>query len=199
MKESKTEIVKLPEVVVPALMQDVEKHLVEVRGERVLLDSFVAQLYGVETKRINEAVKNNLAKFPDGYMYHLEKEELASLRSKFSTTNISNKSRVMPTVFTEKGLYMLATILKSERATAATVAIIETFAAVRSLKRELVELHKETDPNVQKSKMEHFGKVLTDIVMPDLETTETESTLELNFFIGKLTHTIKRTKHKPEK
>ncbi len=94
---------------------------------------------------------------------------------------------------------MLATILKSERATAATVAIIETFAAVRSLKRELVELHKETDPNEQKIKMEHFGKVLTDIVMPDLETTETESTLELNFFIGKLTHTIKRTKQKPEK
>ncbi len=62
MKESKTEIVKLPEVVVPALMQDVEKHLVEVRGERVLLDSFVAQLYGVETKRINEAVKNNLVR-----------------------------------------------------------------------------------------------------------------------------------------
>ncbi len=89
---------------------------------------------------------------------------------------------------------MLATILKSHNATAATLAIIETFAAVRSLKRELVELHKETDPEAQQAKMKHFGQVLSDIVMPDLETTETESTLELNFVIGKRRHTVKRVR-----
>ncbi len=98
--------------------------------------------------------------------------------------NLSSKSRYMPTVFTEKGLYMLATVLKSPNATAATIAIIETFAAVRSLKMELVELHHETNPIEQHSKMKHFGEVLSDIVMPDLETSETESTLELNFIIG---------------
>ena len=89
---------------------------------------------------------------------------------------------------------MLATILKSPRATAVTIAIIETFAKVRGLKRELVELHKETDKNIQAQKMHHFGEVLTDIVMPDLETTETESSLEINFFIGKIKHTVKRVK-----
>lgn len=89
---------------------------------------------------------------------------------------------------------MLATILKSDQATAVTFAIIETFAKVRTLKRELVELHKETDRNKQKDKMRHFGEVLSDIVMPDLETSETESTLELNFFIGKIKHTVKRVK-----
>lgn len=89
---------------------------------------------------------------------------------------------------------MLATILKSQRATAVTFAIIETFAKVRNLKRELKELHKETDANKQKAKMQHFGEVLSDIVMPDLETSETESTLELNFFIGKIKHTVKRVK-----
>lgn len=89
---------------------------------------------------------------------------------------------------------MLATILKSKKALDVTFAIIETFTKVRSLKRELVELHKETDPKKQTSKMQHFGKVLSDIVMPDLETTETESTLELNFIIGKIKHTVKRVK-----
>ena len=93
---------------------------------------------------------------------------------------------------------MLATILKSEQAVNTTIAIIETFAQVRSLKRELVELHQETDKQKQAEKMKHFGKVLTDIVMPDMQTSETESTLELNFIIGKIKHTVKRVrKEKP--
>ena len=90
---------------------------------------------------------------------------------------------------------MIATILKSERATAATIAIIETFTKVRNLKRELVELHKETDKNIQRTKMQHFGDVLTDIVMPDLETSETESSVEINFIIGKIKHTVKRVRN----
>ena len=89
---------------------------------------------------------------------------------------------------------MLATILKSKRANEVTFAIIETFAKVRYLKQEIVELHKETNPQVQTEKMKRFGEVISDIVMPDLETTETESTLELNFFIGKIKHTVKRVK-----
>ena len=77
-------------------------------------------------------------------------------------------------VFTERGLYMLATVLKGERARNITFAIIETFAKVRELKRELLELHQETDKKKQASKMKHFGEVLSDIVMPDLQTQETE-------------------------
>ena len=72
---------------------------------------------------------------------------------------------------------MLATILKGEAARDMTFAIIETFAKVRELKRELLDLHKETDKQKQQSKMQHFGEVLTDIVMPDLQTSETESSL----------------------
>lgn len=127
-------------------------------------------------------------------MFVLSAEELAVLRSKFSSTKLSPKSRTLPKVFTEKGLYMLATILKSKSALNVTFAIIETFTQVRSLKRELIDLHKETNPEKQTTKMQHFGKMLSDIVMPDLETSETESTLELNFFIGKIKHTIKRIK-----
>ena len=71
---------------------------------------------------------------------------------------------------------------------------LETFAAVRELKRELVELHKDDNGEDKHSKMQHFGEILSDIVMPDLETTETESSLELNFIIGKIKHSVKRVK-----
>ena len=172
----------------------VENKIATIRRQDVVADADVAEVYGVETRRVNEAVRNNPDKFPDDYMFELTKSELRILLSKISTTNVSNKSRSATKVFTEKGLYMLATILKSEKATEATFAIIETFAKVRELKRELVELHKETDKAVQEAKMCHFGDVLTDIVMPDLETAETESSLEINFLIGKIKHTVKRVR-----
>lgn len=78
-------------------------------------------------------------------MFQLSKDEVEILRTKISSTNYSAQSRSLPYAFTEKGLYMLATILKSKTAINTTFAIIETFAAVRELKRELVELHKEGD------------------------------------------------------
>ena len=178
----------------PILQSEVQNKIVNFRGVNVIADADVADLYGVETKRVNEAVRNNPEKFPEDYMFVLTTDELSDLRSKISTTKISAKSRVAPKVFTEKGLYMLATILKSKRAQDVTFAIIETFAKVRYLKREIVDLHKETDIEKQATKMQKFGEVISDIVMPDLETSETESTLELNFFIGKIKHTVKRVK-----
>ena len=176
------------------LLTDVRNSIVVIRDMPVIADADVANLYGVETKRVNEAVRNNPDKFPEDYMFVLSSEESDVLRSKFSSTKLSSKSRVLPKVFTEKGLYMLATILKSRSALNVTFAIIETFTQVRNLKRELIDLHKETDSEKQTAKMRHFGKVLSDIVMPDLETSETESTLELNFFIGKIKHTVKRVR-----
>lgn len=168
--------------------------IVEIKGQPVIADADVAALYGVETRRINEAVKNNPNKFPNDYMFELAVDDVTILRSKFSTTKVSPKSRSSTKVFTEKGLYMLATILKSKQATDVTFAIIETFAKVRNLKSELVSLHKEKDKGKQTVRMHRFSELLSDIVMPDLETTETESTLELNFFIGKIKHTVKRVK-----
>lgn len=194
MKNNELQIASATPIVLPTLNNQVQHKIVTIRQQNVISDADVADLYGIETKRINEAVRNNPDKFPAGYMFTLTPDELQYLRTKISTTNISPKSRTMPKVFTEKGLYMLATILKSKIAIDVTFAIIETFTKVRYLKRELVELHKETNPEEQSSKLNRFGEVLTDIVMPDLETSETESTLELNFFIGKIKHTVKRTK-----
>lgn len=166
--------------------RDIETRLIVLRGQKVLIDRDVAELYGVETKRVNEAVKNNPDKFPEGYFFTLQGVEKQQLVENFDHFKTLKNSPVDPRAFTEKGLYMLATILKSERATSVTIAIIETFAKVRELKRELVELHKETNKAMQEKKMHHFDEVLTDIVMPDLETSETESSLEINFLIGNM-------------
>ena len=89
--------------------ENLKELIIEIRGQSVLLDSDVAQIYGVETKRVNEAVRNNPGKFPDGYTIELDKNEWDALKSKFSTSMKGGKVK-LPSAFTEKGLYMLATI-----------------------------------------------------------------------------------------
>ena len=116
----------------PVSIKEVEDKIAVIRGVEVIADADVAELYGVETKRINEAVRNNPEKFPPHYMFSLKMNELQRLRSKNSSTNVSVMNRKSTKVFTERGLYMLATILKGERARDVTFAIIETFYKVRS-------------------------------------------------------------------
>ena len=133
-------------------LQKIEEKIILIQGKQVILDSEVAELYGVETKRINEAVKNNADKFPEGYIIQLTNEEFEDLRSKISFTNLM-KSRTAPKGFSEKGLYMIATILKSPKATETTIGIIETFAKVRELSRSIDEISETTDKDVRKSLM----------------------------------------------
>ena len=92
-------------------IENLKDMIVEIRGKVVLLDSDVAQLYGVETKRINEAVKNNTDKFPDGYIIELDKNEWDALKSKFSTSMKGGKVK-LPSAFTEKGFTCLPRYLK---------------------------------------------------------------------------------------
>lgn len=188
------DIVKKDTDMLPVSINEVEDKIAVIRDQEVIADADVAFLYGVQTKEVNQAVRNNPDKFPEHYMFELTSSELRELRSKILTTNVSAMNRNTTKVFTERGLYMLATVLKGKKARDITFAIIETFFKVRSLKRELVELHQETDKVKQASKIKHFGDVLTDIVMPDLLTSETESSLEINFFIGKIKHTVKRVR-----
>ena len=195
------ELVKKDENLLPLSMKEVEDRIAVIRDQEVIADADVAFLYGVETREVNQAVKNNPEKFPAHYMFELTPSELRDLKSKILISKVSKNSRRGATkAFTERGLYMLATILKGERARNVTFTIIETFFKVRSLKRELLALHNETDKEKQKSKIQHFGEVLSDVVMPDLQTQETESSLEINFFIGKIKHTVKRVrKENPDK
>ena len=103
-----------------------------IRNQQVMLDRDLAELYGVETKHINQAVRNNQDKFMDDFYFELTNNEFENLRSKNLTANFS-KTRANPKVFTEQGIYMLATILKSKVASEVTVYIIKTFANMRKL------------------------------------------------------------------
>lgn len=110
----------------------IENKIYEIRSLKVMLDSDLASLYEVETKRINEAVKNNPEKFPEDFYFELTKEETEILRSKFSTfKNSLNNRKYNPKVFTEQGVYMLATVLKSKVATDVTINIMRTFTKLR--------------------------------------------------------------------
>ena len=107
---------------------NVEDMIYEVRGVEVMLDSDLAKLYNVETKRINEAVKNNPEKFPDRYLFRITDKEYDSLKSKISTSK--GGSRKGHTAFVEQGVYMLGTILKSKEATKVSIRIIDTYEVI---------------------------------------------------------------------
>lgn len=176
-----------------AKFENLQSLILELRGQSVLLDCDVAEIYQVETKRINEAVKNNPDKFPHNYMVEIDEEEFADLRSKFSTTKFA-KTRALPKAFSEKGLYMIATILKSKKAIEATFAIIETFSKIRRLSRSIQELSIVQDKADQKALMQKSGELIAELLEDDLRTTDSETTIELNFAVLKFKHTIKRKK-----
>lgn len=110
--------------------ENISSKIYTIRGLQVMLDNDLAELYQVETKRINEAVKNNPDKFQEDFFFQLTDNEFDILRSKISTAKYS-KTRINPKVFTEQGIYMLATILKSKIASQITTSIIRTFANMR--------------------------------------------------------------------
>jgi len=203
-------------------LRDVEKKIITLRNQLVLLDSDVAALYDVQTKEINQAVKNNPRKFPQGYVFELNEEEAAHLRSKFLTlnkqepvknfdrlnaTDLRSKiltanlamSRVPPKAFTEKGLYMLATILKGDRAIDTTIWIIEAFAKMRALTRSIAELMKDHE-NVQKQRemMLSGESLFGDIIGTALDMAGTETSFELNLGAFKIKHTVKRFRKEPK-
>ena len=173
--------------------KDVEKVLLELRGQRVILDSDVARLYGVNTMRINEAVRNNPDKFPTGYIMELTKDEKNEVIENFDNPKLKF-SPVLPKAFTEKGLYMLATILKSPMATQTTIAIVETFAKIKELSRTVSRISESDDEQEQKGLIRHGGDILSDLLYQEVPVSDTETSIELNFAVLKLKHTVKRKK-----
>ena len=112
----------------------IENMIYEIRGKQVMVDSDLAKLYGVETKRINEAVRRNFEKFPERYCFKLNKKEyLNILRSQNATLELKRGqySKYLPRVFTEQGVAMLATVLKSNVATKVSIAIMDAFVMMR--------------------------------------------------------------------
>jgi hypothetical protein len=176
-------------------MEDLEELIIQMRGQSILLDADVAVIYGVETRDINKAVANNPDKFPAGYVIELTKPEKTGLVENFHRFEKLKHSTVNPKAFSEKGLYMLATILKSPQATRATIAIIETFSKIRELSRNIKTLAMIQDKTEQKSLVLKSGELITDVFDKDLQIKDTETSVELNFAVLKFKHTVKK-KHK---
>jgi len=172
----------------------VENLIITIRGERVILDSDVATLYGTETKEINQAVKNNPDKFPIGYVFELEIHEKMELVKFFDRFDKLKHSSTSPKAFTEKGLYMLATILKSSKATQTTLAIVETFAKIRELSRNVTELAKKPEKKYQTALMQKSGEIISDVLGSGLDVSDTETDIEINLAILKFKHKIRKKK-----
>jgi len=175
-------------------IEDIEDLIIELRGERVILDRDVAKIYGVETKRINEAVKNNGSRFPKGYILELNSPEKNELVENFDRFKMLKHTITNPKVFTEKGLYMLATILTSERAINTTIQIIETFAKIKELSRNVNEITSIKDKSKQNLLLEKTGNIFADILDSNLEIKDSETSVELNLAVLKFKHVVKKKK-----
>ena len=177
----------------------VRSRMVVLRGCPVLLDRDVAELYGVQTKEVNQAVRNNPDKFLDGFLFQLDAEEIVSLRSKILTLNgeggRGKHSKHGYKAFTERGLYMLATILKGEMATRVTLAIVNAYAQLRSMVRDMEALQtlKDGSPE-QAAQLTKAGHKLAQLIGDNLSTESTKTTIELNLAVLKITHEVTRTK-----
>jgi hypothetical protein len=177
-------------------LEKIKSKIITVQGQQVILDCEVASLYGVQTKEVNQAVRNNPDKFPEGYVITLTDSEKAEVVKNFDHLTKLKFSPAPLKGMSEKALYMLATILKSPVATETTLGIIETFAKVREVSRTIAEIRNQPDREEQKNMLQRTGEIISEIISDDLETTETETTMEVNLFVLGLKHTIKRTAKK---
>ena len=172
---------------------EVENRIITLRDQQVILDSDVADLYGVETKRINEAVSNNPDKFPKGYILELSDNEKIELVENFDRFNRQKHSTSLPKAFTEKGLYMLATILKSPKAVQTTIAIVEAYAKLKELSRVMAEIPQQAADSVeQKTLLQRGGQLIDDLMTDVLPVQSSETSIELNLAMLKFKHSVKR-------
>jgi hypothetical protein len=115
------------------LAGSIEKRIVLLRGERIMLSTDLAALYGVEPRALVQAVKRNLDRFPEDFMFQLTREELANLKSQFVISSWGGLRRASPYAFTEQGVAMLSSVLRSPRAVRVNVEIIRAFVRLRRM------------------------------------------------------------------
>lgn len=138
--------------------EGIEEKIYLIRGQKVMLDSDLAEIYQVETKMLNRAVKRNLTRFPEDFMFQLTDEEAESMRFQIGTASASKRNvRFRPFAFTEHGAVMLASVLNSPTAIEASIQVVRAFVKIRSilalhqdLAERIEELEKTTDKHDQK-------------------------------------------------
>ncbi len=137
--------------------EEIQQHILFIRGEKVMLDAHLALLYGVETKALIQAIKRNLDRFPTDFMFQLTQDELQILRSQFVTSSWGGR-RYAPYVFTEQGVAMLSSVLSSKQAIQVNVEIIRAFVRLRQLTATHKELRDKLDA-LEKNYDKKFGVV----------------------------------------
>ena len=185
--------------IVPIDQNDIKSRMLVIRNQAVLLDRDVAALYQVETREVNQAVRNNPEKFPEGFVWELDGAETEALRSKILTLDTNpgrgHHSKHGYKVFTERGLYMLATILKGKVATRATLAIVNAYAQLRSMVSDMEALQSEKDGSPGQARLlSRAGHKLAELIGENLSTESTRTTIELNLAVLKITHEVTRTR-----
>ena len=176
----------------------VQNLIYEIRGQKVMLDFDLAKLYQVETKVLNQAVKRNAERFPSDFMFRLTAEEVLNMRSQFVTASKRNTS-APPFAFTEQGVAILASVLKSPIAVATSISIMRAFVRVRqyllttaSMSAELKELRAKVDLLAMQQE-ENIGAIndLSEDVRQDIDN--------LYLAIGELSSRIEEKKHEPQR
>ena len=182
-------------------LQTIQKKIYEIRGKQVMLDFDLALLYGVETKVLKQGVKRNIRRFPLDFMFELTQEEFNSLRSQFVTSNKRGGIRYMPFAFTEQGVAMLSSILKSETAIEINISIIRAFVAVRQYLSMASNQIKEIEELKQRMKALEKGTEDTIAAINDLsEDTRKELDdiyLALSQLADKQKQITKKNERKP--
>ena len=167
--------------------------MITLRGQQVILSNHVAELYGIETREVNQAIKNNPEKFPEGYVFELNKDEKKEVVKIFDNLGNLLYSPANPKAFTEKGLYMLATILKSPKAVETTIAIVEAYAKLRELSRVMAEIPQQEENSVeQKTLLQRGGQLVEDLMTDVMPVQSSETSFELNLAMLKFKHSVKR-------
>lgn len=193
--------------------ETIQNKIYDIRGCKVMLDTDLADIYGYETKNFNRQVKNNIEKFDDDFMFQLTDVEVENLRCKNFTANIKSKSRSLPHVFTEQGIYMLMTVLRGELAVKQSKALIRTFKKMKDYiidnreligQREYIQLSMQTAENIRdisklKSDMKSVERQMCD-VMDQLGEVVIKSDLAemMNGFVDKYKMIIEELLKNPD-
>lgn len=154
------------------IVLSIEDLIIELRGQNILIDSDIASLYGVTTKRLNEQVKRNQNRFPSDFMFRLTKEEKNKLLINFQRFNKLKYSNSNPNAFTEHGAIMLASILNSEVAVHTSIQIVRAFTKMRSMLATNQDLAKKIN-NIEEKLSEHDSQikdviaVIKSMILPD--------------------------------
>jgi len=172
----------------------IQSKIIEIRNQKVILDVDVAELYDVETREINQAIRRNQIKFPDGYLIELTSDEWRPVKSQIVISPKGGGKVKPPTAFTERGLYMLATILKSPQAIATTIAIIDTFARIKELTRGVYQFVQAKTDKQRVKIFENSTEIIADLLDNELTVSQHETSLKVKLPFFEITKKVTRIK-----